>query len=106
MFILFQIINGHVFEFDLLGTINVGRIGEDANGHARAGNVGQSAMKRSAPNEIIGRGRLLLYGSRETFVSLGVVVLETDLELDCLHKVALFLVIGGSKKLFDGAPHA
>ena len=104
--ILLQVIDGHVFELNLLGTINVGCISENTNGHARAGNVGQSGMKRSAPDEMIRRERSSLYSARETFVSLGVIVLETDLELDCFHKVAPFLVTGGSKKLFDGAPHA
>lgn len=40
---LLQVINGHVFELNLLGTIDVSSIGENANGHARAGNVGEPA---------------------------------------------------------------
>lgn len=51
-------------------------------------------------------GDSVLDGARETFVSLRVIVLETDLEFDRLHKVALFLVVGSSKKFLDGAPHA
>ena len=90
----------------MLSTINVGGIGENANGHARARDVGQSAVKKISSERIVGRGRLLLYGARETFVSLGVIVLKTDLEFDCLHKVAFFLVVSSSKKFLDGAPHA
>ena len=47
----------------------------------------------------------LLNGSRETLVTLGVVVLETNLELNGLNEVALFLAIGLSKEFLDGAPH-
>lgn len=47
-----------------------------------------------------------LDGSRETFVTLGVVVLQTNLQFDSLHKVAFFLAIGIDEKLFDGASHA
>lgn len=46
------------------------------NGHTRAGNLGE------------------LNGSRESFVSLGVVVLEADLKLDGLEKISLLLVDG------------
>jgi len=33
---LFQVIHAHVLELDLLGAVDVGRVGEDADGHARA----------------------------------------------------------------------
>lgn len=46
------------------------------NGHARAGNLGE------------------LNSARETFISLGVVILEADLELDGLEKLSLLLVGG------------
>ena len=39
---LLQVVDGHVLEVDLLGTVDVGGIGENADGHARAGDVGQS----------------------------------------------------------------
>ena len=46
-----------------------------------------------------------LDGTRETLVALGVVVLETNLELDGLDEVAL-LLDGVGKELLDRAPHA
>jgi len=48
----------------------------------------------------------ILDGSRETLISLGVVVLETNLELNGLDEVALLLAIGIGKKFLNGAPHA
>ena len=51
-------------------------------------------------------GEDLLDGARETLVALGVVVLETDLELDGLDKVALLLAGRLGEELADGAPHA
>ena len=72
----------------MLSTINIGSIGKNADGHARAGDVGQ------------------LDGSGETLVPLRVVVLETDLELDGLDEVASFFAIGVGEKLLDRAPHA
>ena len=38
---LLQVINRHVLEVDLLGTVDVGGIGENADGHARTRDVGQ-----------------------------------------------------------------
>ena len=40
---LLQVVNGHVLEVDLLSTVDVGGIGENADGHARAGDVGKPA---------------------------------------------------------------
>ena len=40
---LLQVVNGHVLEVDLLGAIDVEGIGENADGHARAGDVGEPA---------------------------------------------------------------
>ena len=48
----------------------------------------------------------VLDGARETLVTLGVVVLETELELDGLDEVALLLAVGIGKELLDRAPHA
>jgi len=84
----FEIINGHVLKLNLLGTIDVGSVTEQADGHARTGNVGQ------------------LDSSRETLVTLGIVVLEANLEFDGLDEVALLVAVGFSKKLLNGAPHA
>jgi hypothetical protein len=42
---LLQVINRHVLELNLLGTINVGGIGENANAHARAGHMWEPGLK-------------------------------------------------------------
>ena len=49
---LLQVINRHVLEVDLLGTVDVGGIGENADGHARAGNVGEPGGIVSLPERI------------------------------------------------------
>ena len=41
---LLQIIRRHVLEVDLLGAVDVCSICEDADGHARAGDVGESVQ--------------------------------------------------------------
>jgi hypothetical protein len=48
---------------------------------------------------------IVLDSARETLVTLRVVVLETDLEFDSLHKVAL-LLLGLGQELLDRGPHA
>jgi len=85
---LLQVVNGHVLELNLLSPINISRIRKNADRHARTGDIGK------------------LDGTRETLVTLGVVVLESDLELDGLNKVALLLAVGIGQELFDGASHA
>ena len=47
-----------------------------------------------------------LDGARETLVTLGVVVLETDLEFDRLDEVAALLALRFGQEVTDGAPHA
>jgi hypothetical protein len=47
-----------------------------------------------------------LDGAGETLVSLGIVVLQADLKLNCLDKVALLLAVGLCQKFLDGASHA
>lgn len=42
-----------------------------------------------------------LHGSGETLITLGIVVLEADLELDGLEEVALFLIVGVVQQLLD-----
>lgn len=44
--------------------------------------------------------------SRETLVTLGIIVFEANLKLDCLDKVALLIAVGFDEKLLDRAPHA
>lgn len=48
----------------------------------------------------------VLDGSRETLVALGVVVLETNLELNGLDKVAFLLASGICQEALDGPAHA
>lgn len=43
-------------------------------------------------------------GARETLVTLGVIVLEADLELDSLEEVALLGLVGVLKELSDLSP--
>lgn len=45
-------------------------------------------------------------GSRETLVTLGIVVLETDLKLDGLEEVSLLLIEGIFKKLLHVRAHS
>lgn len=54
------------------------------------------------PDGHVGPGDLgELDGSGETLVSLGIVVLETNLELDGLEEVALLLIVGVVQQLLD-----
>ena len=46
-----------------------------------------------------------LDGSTETLVPLRVVVLQPNLELDGLDKIAFLLAVGISQEFLDGAPH-
>jgi len=85
---LLQVISGHVLLVNLLSAINIGGIGKDTDGHAWTGDIRE------------------FDSSRETLISLGIVVLETNLKLDGFHKVSLFLAICFCEELFDGAPHA
>jgi len=64
------------FVFFRFGLAYIVLVTENADGHVGAGNAGQ------------------LDGTRETLVTLGIVVLETDLELDGLQEVALLLIVG------------
>jgi len=84
---LFQIVSGHVLEIDLLGSVDVGGIGQNANGHARTWDIGKS-------ND-----------SRETLVSLRIVVLEANLQLDCFDEITLLLAVGIDEEVPDEAPH-
>jgi len=86
---LLQIVSGHVLELDLLCTIDVSGISKNADGETRTGNVRE------------------LDSARETLVTLGIVVLQANLELDGLNKVTTLLaVVGLVQKVLDGASHA
>jgi hypothetical protein len=47
-----------------------------------------------------------LDGTRETLITHGIIVLQADLELDSLQKVALLLIERVVKKLFDVATNS
>jgi len=47
-----------------------------------------------------------LDGARETLVTLGVIVLQTDLQLDGLEEVPLLLVVGVVEQLLDILAHS
>ena len=44
---LLQVVNGHVFEVNALSTIDIVGIGENADGHAGAGNVGEPGVSQA-----------------------------------------------------------
>jgi len=48
---LLQILDRHVLELDKLGTIDIGSISENANRHARTGDVGEPVVNRSVRSE-------------------------------------------------------
>jgi len=85
---LLQVVDGHVLELDLFCAIDIGGIGKNADRHAGAGDIGE------------------LHGSGETLVSLGIVVLQADLKFDGLGEVTLFLAVGVSQEIPNGASHA
>jgi len=84
-----QIVSGHVLEVNLLCAIDVSSIGENAERETRARNVRE------------------LDGTRETLITLRVVVLEANLKLDGLYEVTTLLaVVGFVEHVLDGASHA
>jgi hypothetical protein len=84
---LLEILNGHSINTNGLGSVDIESITKDTDGHVRSGDLGE------------------LDGSRETLVSLGVVVLETNLELNGLEEVSL-LGLGLLEQLLDVATDA
>lgn len=73
---LLQVVGGHGIDTVVLGTIDVVLVTEDADGHVGTRDGGE------------------LHGSGETLITLGVIVLEADLELDGLEEVALLGLVG------------
>lgn len=71
---LLEVINGLELHADLLGLVAVKSITENADGHLGAGDVGEAD------------------GARETLVTLGIVVLQSNLEFDSLDEVTLLLL--------------
>jgi len=85
---LSQVLSGHGINTEVLGTIDIVLVTENADGHVGAGDLGE------------------LDGTRETLVTLRVVVLETDLELDGLEEVALLLIEGVVEELLHVGAHS
>ena len=102
---LLQVVDGHVLKLDLLSTIDVVGIGENAQGHARAGNVGEPAtVVRPLNIDICTEDSL--DGTREALITLRVVVFEANLELNRLDEFALLLAVRVGEQLAAGASHA
>jgi len=80
---LLQVVGAHGIDAVVLGTIDIVLVTEDADGHVRA------------------RDARELDGAAETLVTLRVIVLEADLELDGLEEVALLLLLGVLKERLD-----
>lgn len=85
---LLQVLGGHGVNTAVLRTVNVVLVTENADAHVRAGNLGE------------------LDGAGETLVTLRVVVLEADLELDGLEEVALLLLVAVLEQLLHVRTHA
>lgn len=80
---LLQVVAGHGVNTMMLSAINIVLVTEDADGHAGAGD-GREAD-----------------GSRETLVTLGIVVLQADLEFDRFQEVALLGLIAVLEEFLD-----
>jgi hypothetical protein len=83
---LLQVIGGHGVDTTMLGTIEIMLVTEDADAHVGTGHGRQ------------------LDGAGETLVTLGIIVLEADLELDGLEEVTLLGLVGVGEELLDLSP--
>ena len=102
---LLQVVDRHVLEVNLLSTVDVGGIGKNANRHPWPGDVRESVHMNKISVRLALQSCNALDRSRETLVPLGIVIFQTDLELNGLDKVAVFFS-RGSKEFLDRAPHA
>jgi hypothetical protein len=85
---LLQIVRAHGIDSQMLGSVNVVLITKNANGHVWSGDIGE------------------LDGAGETLITLGIIVLQADLKLDGLEKVALLGFLGIFLKLVSDAVNA
>jgi len=83
-----QVITAHSINAMMLSAIDVVLVSENADGHARAGNLRQ------------------LDGSAETLVTLGIVVLESDLQLYGFEEITLLCFLAILKELLNILAHA
>ena len=109
---LFEIVDRHVLKVDLFRTIDVRGISENANRHARTGDTRKPSTRDRSKSANTAHANTpttiknALDSARETLVALGVIVLEANLQLYRLDKVATFLAGRLRKEFLDGAPHA
>lgn len=106
---LLQVIRGHGIDTKVLGTIDIVLVTENAvNPYvSRLFVVSFFASNSVVPDGHVGaRDTGELDGSRETLVTLRVIVLETDLELDGLEEVSLLGVGGVLKELLHVGAHS
>ena len=95
----------------MLGTIDIVLVTQNADAHVRAGDGGQldsareTCVFRSVRCRCRCRRRLSLGSARRTLVTLGVIVLQADLELDGLQEVALLGVVAVVEDLSDVLAH-
>ncbi len=95
----------------MLGTIDIVLVTQNADAHVRAGDGGQldgareTCMFRSVRCRCRYRRRLSLGSARRTLVTLGVIVLQADLELDGLQEVALLGVVAVVEKRSNVLTH-
>jgi hypothetical protein len=78
-----KVVRGHGVDAVVFGAVDVVLVTENADAHAGTGDGGE------------------FDGARETLVTLGIIVLEADLEFDGFEEVALLLVEGVVEKLLD-----
>ena len=106
---LLQIVGRHRVDAVVLGSIDVMLISENAIGRSATNfpHGPSEACERNAPN-VHARARDLgqLDRARETLVTLRVIVLEPDLELDRLKEVALLLVVGVIEQFLHVRAHS
>ena len=96
---LFEVINRHVLKVNLLRTVDVCRICENADGHAGTRDIREPMYTHQyiVSYSLQCMGGHSLDGTRETLVTLGIIVLQTDLKLNRLDEVALLLAVGLSQ---------
>ena len=100
-------VSAHRIDTMVLSTIDIVLVTEDADGHT-CDRLAHACATTLTPRRVLTRTRHggELDGSGETLVTLGIVVLEADLELDSLEKVSLLGLVGVLKELLDVATNA
>lgn len=104
---LLEIVGGHGIDTTVLSTIDIVLVTENAVGERQSVCAAlPMPVSDSLPDgHVRARDLWELDGTRETLVTLRVVVLEADLELDGLEEVALLLLIGVLEQLLHVGTH-